>query len=72
VYGRTIVKRKEYKMYSLTISELLIDSRYRSGSRNFEGVIVEAEKVDYSDNYIIRVREDGFPRYHYATIEVTA
>jgi len=57
-------------MYSLTISELLIDSRYRSGSRNFEGVIVEAEKVDYSDQYKIRVRENGFPKYHWATIEV--
>lgn len=57
-------------MYSLTISELLINSRYRSGSRNFEGVIVEAEKVDYSDQYKIRVREDGFPTYHWATVEV--
>jgi hypothetical protein len=57
-------------MYSLTISELLIDSRYRSGSRNFEGVIVEAEKVDYSDQYKIRVSENGFPKYHWATIEV--
>ena len=57
-------------MYSLTISELLIDSRYRSGSRNFEGVIVDAEKVPYSDQYKIRVRENGFPKYHWATIEV--
>ena len=57
-------------MYSLTISELLIDSRYRSGSRNFEGVIVEAEKVPYEDKYKIRVRESGFPVYHWATIEV--
>ena len=57
-------------MYSLTISELLIDSRYRSGSRNFEGVIVDAEKVPYEDKYLIRVRESGFPKYHWATIEV--
>jgi hypothetical protein len=57
-------------MYSLTISELLIDSRYRSGSRNFEGRIVEAKKVPYEDKYKIRVREDGFPKYHWATIEV--
>lgn len=59
-------------MYSITVADALVGSRYVSGSRYFEGVIVEAEKVDYSDNYIIRVREDGFPRYHYATIEVTA
>jgi hypothetical protein len=57
-------------MYSLTISELLIDSRYRSGSRNFEGVIVDAEKVPYSDQYKIRIRENGYPKYHWATIEV--
>jgi len=57
-------------MYSLTTSQLLLGSRYRSGSRNFEGVIVEAEKVDYEPTYKIRVRLDGFPIYRWATIEV--
>jgi len=59
-------------MYSLTVSEALVGSRYVSGSRFFEGVIVDVEKVDYEDTYKIRVREDGFPRYHWATIEVVA
>ena len=58
-------------MYSLTISELLVGSRYRSGSRNFEGVIVDAEKVPYEDTYKIRVRDNSYPRYFWATIEVT-
>lgn len=57
-------------MYSLTVSEALLGSRYVSGSRNFEGVIIEAEKVPYEPTYKIRVRESGFPVYHWATIEV--
>ena len=57
-------------MYSLSTSELLLGSRYKSGSRNFEGVIVDAEKVSYEPTYKIRIREDGFPVYHWATIEV--
>lgn len=57
-------------MFSLTTSELLLGSRYVSGSRNFEGVIVEAEKVAYEPTYKIRIRESGFPVYHWATIEV--
>jgi len=47
-----------------------LGSRYVSGSRNFEGVIIEAEKVPYEPTYKIRVRESGFPVYHWATIEV--
>lgn len=57
-------------MYSITVADALVGTRYVSGTRYFEGVIVEAEKVDYEDTYKIRVREDGFPRYHWATIEV--
>jgi hypothetical protein len=58
-------------MLSITVADSLVGSRYVSGSRHFEGVIVEAEKVDYSDQYKIYVREDNYPRYHWATIEVT-
>lgn len=58
-------------MYSLTVSEALIGTRYVSGSRNFEGVIVNVEKVDYEDTYKIEVR-DEFNRYHWATVEVVA
>lgn len=57
-------------MLSITIADSLIGSRYVSGTRNFEGVIVYAEKVEYSDTYKIEVR-DEFNRYHWATIEVT-
>lgn len=57
-------------MLSITIADSLVGSRYVSGSRNFEGVIVHAEKVEYSDTYKIEVR-DEFNRYHWATIEVT-
>jgi hypothetical protein len=57
-------------MYSLTVSESLLGSRYVSGSRHFEGVIVQAEKVPYEPTYKICVRLDGFPIYRWATIEV--
>ena len=59
-------------MYSVTVSDVLLGTRYVSGTRFFEGEIVEVEKVDYEDTYKIRVREYGFPRYHWATIEVVA
>jgi hypothetical protein len=67
-------KRKEYKMYSLTIEDLLVGQQYRS-SRGFNGEIVSAEKREdtKSDSaYLIRVRENLFPYYFYATVEVVA
>lgn len=57
-------------MYSITVADALIGTRYVSGTRYFEGVIVEAVKVDYTDTYKIEVR-DEFNRYHWATLEVT-
>jgi hypothetical protein len=60
-------------MYSLTVSEMLVGSHYRSGSRNLEGKIIYAEKVDYSDNYKIEVESETYPRNQFwATVEVTA
>jgi hypothetical protein len=60
-------------MYSLTVSEMLVGSSYRSGSRNLEGKIIHAERVDYSDNYKIEVETQEIPRTHFwATIEVEA
>jgi len=60
-------------MYSLTIEDLLVGQQYRS-SRGFNGEIVSAKKRENtkSDNaYLIRVRENLFPYYFYATVEVT-
>jgi hypothetical protein len=59
-------------MLSITVADVLIGTRYVSGSRNLEGKIVHAEKVDYSDTYKIEVMGDEYPRSHFwATIEVT-
>lgn len=60
-------------MYSLTVSEMLVGSSYRSGSRNLEGKIIYAERVDYSDTYKIEVQGEEYPRTNFwATIEVEA
>jgi len=54
-----------------TIEDLLVGKLYTSGSRNFTGEIVSAEPHQYLEGaYVIRVRESGFPSYHYATIYV--
>ena len=58
-------------MLCISVAEALLGSRYRSGSRHFEGVIVQAERVDYSEFYKIEVR-DEFNRYRWATIQVYA
>ena len=71
MYSETIVKRKGYTMYSLTVSEMLVGSHYRSGSRNLEGKIIYAEKVAYSDTYKIEVENETYPRNQFwATIQV--
>jgi hypothetical protein len=52
---------------------MLVGSHYRSGSRNLEGKIIYAEKVDYSDNYKIEVENETYPRNQFwATVEVVA
>ena len=58
-------------MYSLKIEDLLVGHQYRSGSRHFQGEIISAEVRDEYDNtYLIRIRENDYPRYHYATVKV--
>lgn len=58
-------------MYSLTIEDLLVGKQYRSISRHFEGEIISAEVRDEYDNtYLVYVRENDYPRYHYATVKV--
>jgi hypothetical protein len=58
-------------MVELRIEDLLVGKRYRSYNRNFIGEIVSAEiRDEYENTYLIRIREDGFPNYHYATVKV--
>ena len=58
-------------MDTLRIEDLLVGKRYRSYNRNFVGEIISAELKDsYDHSYLIRIREDGFPKYHYATVTV--
>lgn len=60
-------------MKSLTLESLLVGQTYYSFNRNFSGEIVEAKQIDkYYETYTfrIRVRESGFPTYHYAIVKV--
>jgi hypothetical protein len=58
-------------MYSLRIEDLLIGKQYYSHSRHFQGEIITAEVRDeYENTYLVYVRENDYPRYHYATVKV--
>jgi hypothetical protein len=58
-------------MLTLAIEDLLVGHQYRSYNRNFEGRIISAEVRDEYDNtYLIRIRENDYPAYHYATVKV--
>jgi hypothetical protein len=58
-------------MVELRIQDLLVGHTYRSYNRNFVGEIIEAKVFDeYENTYRIRVRESGYPTYHYAIVKV--
>jgi hypothetical protein len=60
-------------MNSLKLQDLLVGQTYYSYNRNFSGEIVEAKQIEKfydTHTFRIRVRESGFPTYHYAIIKV--
>ena len=58
-------------MISLRIEDLLIGHQYRSYKRNFVGEIISARVLDeYDSTYLIRIRENNYPNYFYATVKV--
>jgi hypothetical protein len=58
-------------MLTLRIQDLLVGHQYRSYKRNFVGEIISAEvKDEYDKTYLIRIRENNYPIYHYATVQV--
>lgn len=56
-------------MLTLSVSDVLLGTRYRSFNRHFEGEVVQVEKVDYEDTYKICVYTDS-KDYRWATISV--
>ena len=60
-------------MNSLKLQDLLLGQRYYSYNRNFVGEIVDVKQIEkFYETYTfrIRVRESGFPTYHYAIVKV--
>jgi hypothetical protein len=58
-------------MVELRIQDLLVGHQYRSYKRNFVGQIISADVRDsYENTYTIRIRENEYPTYHYATVKV--
>ena len=56
-------------MLTISVSDVLLGTHYRSSNRHFEGEIVQVEKVDYEDTYKICVYTDR-KNYRWATISV--
>lgn len=58
-------------MLSLKIEDLLLGTKYRSGSRNLEGRIIDVVRVDYTDTYKVEVYGDEYPHANFwATLQV--
>lgn len=58
-------------MVELRIEDLLVGKQYRSYNRNFVGTIISAEiRDEYDNTYLVRIRENDYPTYHYATVKV--
>ena len=61
---------------AFTIEDILVGTRYRSHSRNFEGVITHASKREgiwYGEGleaYVVQVRTPAYLSDQYATIAV--